>query len=79
MQTGRSPGKPPQLTAAQQRAHDATVAILRRHCDEAEAHLRARAAEARDKARDVLCPCGIAERDCQCPLRQGRAHARDRA
>lgn len=74
MQTGRSTGKPPQLTAAQQRAHDATVAILRRYCDDAEAHLRARAADALD-ALDALCPCGIAERDCQCPLRQGRAHA----
>ena len=75
MQTSRSTGKPPQLTAAQQRAHDATVAILRRHCDEAEAHLRARAAEARDKARDVLCPCGIAMRDCRCPLQQAKHYA----
>ena len=80
MQTSRSTtGKPPQLTAAQQRAHDATVSILRRYCDEAEAHLRARTADALGHARDTLCPCGIAERDCQCPLRQGRAHARDRA
>lgn len=68
MQTSRSTGKPPQLTAAQQRAHDATVAILRRHCDEAEAHLRARTSDARDQARDALCPCGIAAAQCRCPL-----------
>jgi len=76
VQTSRSTGKPPQLTAAQQRAHDATVSILLRYCDEAEAHLRARVADASDKSRDTLCPCGIRERDCQCPLRQGKADAR---
>lgn len=68
MQTSRSTGKPPQLTAAQQRAHEATVAILRRHCDEAEAHLRARAAQAGSLELDVLCPCGIRAADCRCPL-----------
>lgn len=69
------PSRHAEMTPAQAHAHDATVAILRRYCDEAEAHLRARAAEARDQAREALCPCGIAERDCQCPLRQGMAHA----
>lgn len=69
------PSRHAEMTPTQKRVQDASYALLRRYCDEAEAHLRARAAEARDKARDALCPCGIAERDCQCPLRQGRAHA----
>lgn len=73
--TLRVPELRPQMTPAQSRAQDATAAILRRYADEAEAYLAARAAEARDQAREALCPCGIAERDCQCPLRQGRAHA----
>lgn len=73
--TLRAPELRPQMTPTQSRAQDATAAILRRYADEAEAYLAARAAEARDQARDALCPCGIAERDCQCPLRQGRAHA----
>ena len=64
----RSTASATQLTAAQQRAHEATVAILRRHCDEAEAHLRARAAHAGSLALDVLCPCGIRAADCRCPL-----------
>lgn len=63
------------MTPAQRRAHDATVSILRRYCDEAEAHLRARADAARDVARDKLCPCGIQMTRCQCPLATSRAGA----
>lgn len=73
--TLRAPELRPQMTPTQSRAQDATAAILRRYADEAEAYLAARAAQAEERATDRLCPCGIAERDCQCPLRQGRAHA----
>lgn len=59
-------------------AQDSTVAILRRYCDEAEAHLRARADKYGQAALDRLCPCGIAEVDCQCPLRRDAADARRR-
>lgn len=70
------PRRHAEMTPAQKRANEATKAILRRYCDEAEAHLRERAARAQESAGgERLCPCGIAERDCQCPLRQGRAHA----
>lgn len=65
------------ITAAQQRAQHATAAILRRHCDDAEAHLRALADKYGQAALDRLCPCGIAEVDCQCPLRRD-THARRR-
>lgn len=66
------------MTPAQQRAQDATAAILRRHCDDAEAHLRALADKYGQAALDRLCPCGIAEVDCQCPLRRDAADARRR-
>lgn len=56
----------PAVSAAQQRAQDAPVAILRRHCDETDAHLRARTAEAESAAQDKLCPCGIAVGACLC-------------
>lgn len=75
MQNSRPASRAPELTPAQRHAADATVAILRRYCDEAEAHLRARAAEARDQARDALCPCGIAAPQCRCPL-WSAGHAR---
>ena len=57
-----------QPTPEQQRAQDATVAILRRYCDEAEAYLRARVDSARDASLDALCGCGIAASQCRCPL-----------
>lgn len=61
------------MTPAEARAQDATVVILRRHCDEAEAHLRALADRCGQAALDRLCPCGIALRACQCPLRQAKS------
>lgn len=61
----------PQMTAAQQRAHEQTVAILRTHCDAAEAHL-ARRDVAAIEVGERVCPCGIVERDCQCTLWRSR-------
>lgn len=42
---------------------------------EAEAYLSARA-DAADAARARLCPCGVALRACQCPLRRDAAGVR---
>ena len=63
----------PQMTAAQRRAQDATVTILRRYADAAEAYLAAHP-ERGDLAvaGEQLCPCGIVTRDCRCPLRAKR-------
>lgn len=67
------PRRHAEMTPEQKRAHDATVAILRRYCDEAESHLRERAARAqRSAGGEQLCPCGIVTRDCRCPLRAKR-------
>lgn len=57
------------MTAAQASAQDATVQILRRYADEAEAHLRAQAARRVEAITTPLCPCGIAVDSCLCPLR----------
>ena len=57
------------MTAAQASAQDASVRNLERVMREAEAYLSARA-DAADAARARLCPCGIALRACQCPLRR---------
>lgn len=45
---------------------------LERVMREAEAYLSGRA-DAADAERERLCPCGIALRACQCPLRQARS------
>lgn len=66
----RTPDLRPQMTAAQRRAQDATVAILRRYADAAEAYLAAHPDRAEPGER--LCPCGIETRACQCPLRTTR-------
>jgi len=71
----RQPELTPQMTAAQQRAQDASVRNLERVMREAEAYLDARA-DAADAARERLCPCGIALRACQCPLRRDSAGVR---
>ena len=69
----RTPDLRPQMTAAQRRAQDATVAILRRYADAAEAYLAARPERAEPAvAGESLCPCGIETRACQCPLRTTR-------
>lgn len=60
----------PQMTAAQRRAQDATVAILRRYADAAEAYLAAHPQRA--EPGEQLCPCGIVTRACRCPLRTTR-------
>lgn len=59
----------PQMTHTQRWAQDETVAVLRRYADAAEGYLRQRAADLRARGA-VLCPCGIPEADCQCPLRR---------
>lgn len=65
--------RPPELTSMQRWAQDETVAVLRRYADAAEGYLRRRAAILR--ARGVsLCPCGISDSDCQCPLRRADHH-----
>jgi len=73
------PPMPPELrpkpTSAQGHAQDETVRVLDHFAREAEAYLAARTAEARDQARDALCPCGVALRACQCPLRQAKRAA----
>lgn len=61
--------QPPELTHAQRWAQDETVAILRRYADAAERHIERRAALLRAHGA-ALCPCGISEADCQCPLRR---------
>ena len=57
----------PHMTAAQQRAQDASVRNLWHVMREAEANLQARV-EAADAERGRLCQCGIALASCQCPL-----------
>lgn len=65
-----------EMTPAQKRANDATRAILRRYCDEAEAHLRALAERARESAGgERLCPCGIVMSSCRCEIQRARARA----
>lgn len=62
-----------EMTPAQKRANEATKAILRRYCDEAEAHLRERAARAQESAGgERLCPCGIVVSSCLCSLQRSR-------
>lgn len=63
-----------QMTPAQQRAQDASVRNLEHIMREAEAYLSART-DAADADRERLCPCGIALRSCQCPLRQAKRAA----
>lgn len=65
-------GPQPELTHAQRWAQDETVAILRRYADAAEQHIERRAALLRAHG-VALCPCGIPEDDCQCPLRRAGA------
>lgn len=70
----RIPQRAPQLTPAQQRAQDATVAILRHYADAAEHYLAAHPERADPAAaHERLCSCGIALRECRCPLRQATA------
>ena len=59
------------MTPAQHRAQDASVRNLEHIMREAEAYLSARA-DAAGAERARLCPCGIAVRACQCPLRQAK-------
>lgn len=66
----RAPSLLPVMTAAQQRAQDATVAILRRYVSEAEAYLAEHSERA--EAGERLCGCGIETRNCRCPLRTTR-------
>lgn len=68
--TLRAPELHPKMTAAQRRAQDATVAILRRYADAAEAYIAEH--PERIEAGERLCPCGIVTRHCQCPLRTTR-------
>lgn len=65
----------PVLTREHMRVQDATVARLQDAVEQAERYLREHPERIEGVARDRLCPCGIQERQCQCPLRQGRAHA----
>lgn len=67
------PRRHAEMTPEQKRAHDATVAILRRYCDEAEAHLRERAERAKESAGgERLCPCGIVVSSCRCDIQRAR-------
>lgn len=65
------PSLAPRLTPAQSRAQEATVAILRRYADAAESYLAAHPGRIDAGAHERLCPCGIREPDCLCPLRAG--------
>jgi hypothetical protein len=65
------PSLAPRLTPAQSRAQEATVAILRRYADAAESYLAAHPERIDAGAHERLCPCGIREPDCLCPLRAG--------
>lgn len=60
------------MTDTESRIQDATVALLRHHCDERDGRLRARAASAEEAVMDRLCPCGIVLSACRCPLQQWR-------
>lgn len=62
----------PVLTRQHLRVQDATVARLQDAVDQAERYLAAHPDRIEGAARDKLCPCGIRERDCQCPLRRTR-------
>lgn len=67
------PSRHAEMTPAQKRANEATKAILRRYCDEAEAHLRARAATASESAGgERLCPCGIVMSSCRCEIQRAK-------
>lgn len=66
----------PLLTREHLRVQNATVARLQDAVEQAERYLRDHPERIEGVARDKLCPCGIRERDCQCPLRQANAHAR---
>lgn len=66
----RAPSLAPQMSQAQRRAQDATVAILRRYASEAEAYLAMHPQD--QEAGERLCPCGIVERQCACPIRRAR-------
>lgn len=63
-----------QMTPSQQRVQDASVRNLEHIMREAEAYLSARA-DAAESTRVRLCPCGIALRACQYPLRQAKRAA----
>lgn len=58
------------MTDAESRIQDATVAILRRHCDEIDARLRVMATNALELSVERLCPCGITLIECRCPLQK---------
>lgn len=66
----------PWLTREHLRVQDATVARLQDAVTQAERYLREHPDRIEAVARDKLCPCGIRERDCRCPLRQAKTHAR---